>query len=189
MAFEVTNDQEPAAGKLLISEPFINDNNFDRTVILLCEHNENGSFGLVLNQEMPLKLSDIIESNYSEQPIFTGGPVEQNTLHFLHRLGSEVAQTVEVTENVYWGGNFDYVKTMLNFQNQPHSDVRLFVGYSGWEPGQLQNEINRNSWYISNADAALVFDTPAKSVWRETLRRMGGNYRVISNYPTDPRLN
>lgn len=189
MLFEVENDQQPKAGKLLISEPYINDNNFERTVILLCEHNEKGSFGLVLNQEMPLTLSDVIEGNYSEQPIFTGGPVEKNTLHFLHRLGSEIDRTVEVTEDIYWGGNFDYVKNMLNYQSKPHGDVRLFVGYSGWEPGQLQNEVDRNSWYISNADAALIFDTPTKNVWRETLRRMGGNYRIISHYPTDPRLN
>ncbi|MDP5120898.1 MAG: YqgE/AlgH family protein, partial [Spirosomaceae bacterium] len=96
---------------------------------------------------------------------------------------------VEVTENVYWGGNFDYLKNKLNFQSKPHADVRLFIGYSGWEAGQLQNEINRNAWFVSEADAALIFDTPTKSVWRETLRRMGGNYRVIANYPTDPRLN
>jgi putative transcriptional regulator len=189
MAFEVTNDQQPAAGKLLISEPFMGDDNFERTVILLCEHNENGSFGLILNQEMPLTLLDVISDTYSEQPIFSGGPVQLDTLHFLHRLGHEVEQTIEVTKGVYWGGNFDYVKTALNYRNQPHADIRLFVGYSGWEAGQLQNEVNRNAWYISEADAALIFDTPTKNVWRETLRRMGGNYRVISNYPTDPRLN
>lgn len=189
MPFEVKNEQQPAAGKLLISEPFMGDDNFERTVILLCEHNASGSFGLVLNQQMSLTLSDVIEGNYSDQPVFTGGPVQQNTLHFLHRLGAEVEQTVEVTENVYWGGNFDYLKNKLNFQSKPHADVRLFIGYSGWEAGQLQNEINRNAWFVSEADAALIFDTPTKSVWRETLRRMGGNYRVIANYPTDPRLN
>lgn len=189
MAFEVTNNQRPQAGKLLISEPFMGDENFERTVILLCEHNEKGSFGLVLNQGMTLTLSDVIENSYSEQPLFTGGPVQQNTLHFLHRLGAEVEQSVEVAEDIYWGGNFDYLKTMLNYQSKPHADVRLFIGYSGWEGGQLQGEINRDAWYIADADAELIFDTPTKNIWRETLRRMGGEYRVISNYPIDPRLN
>ena len=116
------------------------DENFERTVILLCEHNDNGSFGLVLNQGMSLTLSDVIDDNYSEQPLFTGGPVQQNTLHFLHRLGAEVEQTTEVAEDIYWGGNFEYLKTMLNFQSKPHADVRLFIGYSGWSESQLKEE-------------------------------------------------
>ena len=165
------------------------DKNFERTVILLCEHNANGSFGLVLNQETEFTLSNVIDDNYSEQPIFTGGPVQKNTLHFLHRLGNEVDGTTKVTEGIYWGGNFDYIKTVLNYQSQVNDSVKLFVGYSGWEAGQLQQELDRNAWYVTDADPSLVFDTPPKDIWRGILRQMGGTYKVISNYPTDPRLN
>lgn len=189
MLFETPQNQQPKAGKLLISEPYMGDENFERTVILLCEHNDKGSFGLVLNQKTQLTLSDVIDNNYSEQPIFTGGPVQQNTLHFLHRLGKDVINTSKVADNIYWGGDFEQIKSMLNYKSGETSAVKLFVGYSGWEAGQLQLELARNSWYITNADASLIFDTPPKDVWRSVLRQMGGNYKVISNYPTDPRLN
>lgn len=189
MTFDVTNDQEPKAGKLLISEPFMGDENFDRTVILLCEHNANGSFGLILNQQTKFKLTDVIDNNYSEQPIFTGGPVQQNTLHFLHRLGQEVNNTLKVAEDIFWGGDFEQIKTQLNYQSGTTDAIKLFIGYSGWEAGQLQREIDRNSWYLTDANASFIFDTPPKDIWRSVLRQMGGSYKVISNYPVDPRLN
>lgn len=187
--FETPTNQKPEAGKLLISEPFMGDENFERTVILLCEHNANGSFGLVLNQKTKFTLSDVIDDSYSEQPIFTGGPVQQNTLHFLHRLGNEVHNTTQVTDDIYWGGDFEQVKSMLNYQNGETDTVKLFIGYSGWEAGQLQQELSKDAWYVTDADPSFIFETPPKDVWRQVLRQMGGNYKVISNYPTDPRLN
>lgn len=189
MSIENPLSHQPEAGKLLISEPFMGDENFERTVILLCEHNANGSFGLVINQKTQLTLADIIDDNYSEQPIFTGGPVQQNTLHILHTLGHDVQNSVKVAEGIYWGGDFEYIKTMLNYQNGETSKLKLFVGYSGWAAGQLEREIGQNTWYLTTATPSLVFDTPPKETWREVLRQMGGNYKIISNYPTDPRLN
>lgn len=186
---DVKNTQHPAKGKLLISEPFLADKNFERTVILLCEHNANGSFGLVLNQTTDLTLSDVIDDSYSEQPLFSGGPVDKNTLHFLHRLGNDVPHTVFVSEGVQWAGEFQHIKTLLNFGKQQAENIKLFIGYSGWGAGQLEQEIAQNSWYVSDADAELIFDTPPKDIWRATLRRMGGNFKVLSHYPTDPRLN
>lgn len=189
MHFETPQHQQPEAGKLLISEPFMGDENFERTVILLCEHNTNGSFGLVLNQKTKLTLSDVIDDNYSEQPIFTGGPVQQNTLHFLHSLGNEVLYTSKVADGIYWGGDFEHIKSMLNYKSGETDEVKLFVGYSGWEAGQLQKELGRNAWYVADADPTLIFETPPKDVWRRVLRKMGGSYKVIANYPIDPRLN
>lgn len=181
--------QSPAAGKLLIAEPYMGDENFERTVILLCEHNANGSFGLVLNQPTQLTLSDVIDDTYSDQKLLIGGPVDRNTLHFVHRLGNQVENAITIGENIQWAGNFDYVKTMLNIGTINADDIRLFVGYSGWGAGQLQREMDRNAWFVADADASLIFDTPVNAIWRATLKKMGGNFRVIANYPTDPRLN
>jgi putative transcriptional regulator len=179
----------PANGKLLISEPFMGDPNFERSVVMLCEHNAKGSFGLVLNQKTNLTLSDVMDGVYVDLPIYLGGPVEQNTLHFLHRLGNQVEGTIDVGNGIYWAGDFDNVKTLINIGVIKEQDIRLFVGYSGWGVGQLDNEIKRNSWIISETSADFIFDTPSDQFWRAILKNMGGEYKVLSNYPIDPRLN
>ncbi|WP_229251097.1 YqgE/AlgH family protein [Emticicia sp. BO119] len=176
-------------GKLLIAEPFLGDPNFERSVVLLCEHNSTGSFGLVLNQTTSLHLDDVIENVYGELPLFIGGPVEQNTLHFIHRLGNQIEGAVDIGNGIYWSGDFESVKTLINIGKVSENDIRLFIGYSGWSAGQLVDEMNRNSWIVSETDAHFIFDTPADQFWRAILKSMGGEYKVLSNYPTDPRLN
>ena len=176
-------------GNLIIAEPFLGDKNFERSVAILCEHNEQGSFGLVLNQQTNLKLDDVMENVYGDLPLFLGGPVEQNTLHFIHRLGTQITGTIEIGNGIYWSGNFEEVKTLINIGKITEKDIRLFVGYSGWGSGQLEGEMKQNSWIVSETDANFIFDTPTKEFWRAVLKRMGGEYKVLSNYPTDPRLN
>jgi putative transcriptional regulator len=176
-------------GKLLIAEPFLGDPNFERSVVLLCEHNEQGSFGLVLNQTSNLHLDDVMENMYGEFPLYIGGPVEQNTLHFIHRLGNQIDKSVDIGNGIYWSGDFEEVKTLINIGKISENDIRLFIGYSGWSAGQLADEMNRNSWIVSETDAHFIFDTPANQFWRAILKSMGGEYKVLSNYPTDPRLN
>lgn len=176
-------------GKLLIAEPFLGDPNFERSVVLLCEHNDQGSFGLVLNQSTNLKLDDVMENVYGDLPLFLGGPVEQNTLHFIHRLGDEIEGAVALGGGIYWSGDFESVKTLINIGKITEKDIRLFVGYSGWSAGQLNDEMKRDSWIVSETNAHFIFDTPAGQFWRAILKQMGGDYKVLSNYPTDPRLN
>ncbi len=176
-------------GKLLIAEPFMGDPNFERSVVLLCEYNEKGSFGLVLNQKTNLTLADVMDDVYMDFPIYLGGPVEQNTLHFIHRLGNQVEGAIEIGNGIYWSGDFDNVKTLINIGVIKEQDIRLFVGYSGWGAGQLDNEMKRNSWITSETNANFIFDTPSDQFWRAILKSMGGEYKVLSNYPTDPRLN
>lgn len=176
-------------GKLLIAEPFLGDPNFERSVVLLCEHTSQGSFGLVLNQTTNLRLDDVLENVYTDLPLYIGGPVEQNTLHFIHRLGNQIEGAVEIGEGIYWSGDFEHIKSLINIGKVSEKDIRLFVGYSGWSAGQLDDEMKRDSWIISATDASFLFDTPVDKLWRAVLKRMGGEYKVLSNYPTDPRLN
>jgi putative transcriptional regulator len=176
-------------GKLIIAEPFLGDRNFERSVVILCEHSEQGSFGLVLNQLTNLHLDDVMENVYGDFPLFLGGPVEHNTLHFIHRLGNQIAGTIDIGNGIYWSGDFDEVKTLINIGKISANDIRLFVGYSGWGIGQLDAEMKQNSWIVSETDASTIFDTPTKEFWHAVLKRMGGEYKVLSHYPTDPRLN
>lgn len=179
----------PSKGKFLIAEPFLGDTNFERSVVLLCEHNENGSFGLVMNQKSNLNLGDVMENIYGDMPLYVGGPVEQNTLHYIHRLGSQINNSIAIGNGIYWSGDFEEIRTLINIGKITEKDIRFFLGYSGWGNGQLMNEMKQNSWIVSDADAAFIFDTPNEQFWRAVLKRMGGEYKVLSNYPTDPRLN
>jgi putative transcriptional regulator len=177
-------------GSLLIAKPFLGDPNFERGVILMCEHNDQGSFGFVLNQTTDLFLGDVLdETIYQDITLHLGGPVEKNTLHFIHRRPDLVTGGTEIMKDVYWGGDFNNVKTLLNLNTLKQEDVMFFIGYSGWSGGQLDDEIKQDSWIISNTTSDFLFSTPSSNFWREILRNMGGEYRSIAHYPIDPRLN
>lgn len=178
------------SGDLLIAEPFLGDPNFERSVVLICEHNSLGSFGLVWNQTMQLNLDDVLSENiYPDVALFVGGPVEKNTLHYIHRRPDLISKSRPVAEGLFWGGDFEEIQRLLNLGTLPVTDIRFFVGYSGWSAGQLDDELKRDSWIVTPARAEALFNTPTDQFWRAVLRQMGGEYRVLSHYPTDPRLN
>ncbi|MFT2011049.1 YqgE/AlgH family protein [Pontibacter sp. 13R65] len=179
------------AGSVLISEPFLGDPNFERSVILLCNHEEQeGTFGLVLNKMSNLMLSDVLdvfESSFDIE-LGIGGPVQYNTLHYVHRL-PDLPEAIKLGENVYWGGDFEALKARISAGTVATADIRFFLGYSGWTAGQLQEEINKNVWIVNNNAVNKLFNFESGSLWHELLRQMGGKYKVLSNYPIDPRLN
>ncbi|WP_149241624.1 YqgE/AlgH family protein [Dyadobacter sp. 32] len=182
--------QSPSKGCLMIAKPFLGDPNFERGVILLCTYNEQGSFGFVLNQVTELFLGDVLEETiYQDIPLHLGGPVEKNTLHFIHRRPDLITGGDEIMKGVFWGGDFEQAKTQLNINGLDKTDIRFFIGYSGWGGGQLENEMKEESWIVTQADSDFLFSTPPESFWREILRKMGGAYRSIAHYPIDPRLN
>ena len=188
--FKFKNDIPPQKGSLLISEPFLPDPNFERTVVLLCEHNEDGSFGFVLNKPSQVSVSEIMdELEGVDSTVYVGGPVEQNTLHFIHR-SAELEGGTPVGVGIYWGGNFEQLSVMAAEGLVNPDDFRFFAGYSGWSEGQLEDEIKENSWIVTPPpDTSLIFDSPVNSLWKSVLKQLGGRFNVYSNYPTDPRLN
>jgi len=182
---------EPQKGDLLISEPFLADPNFARTVILLCEHNEEGSFGFVLNKPAQVKLNELLdEAGNREDSIYIGGPVQQNTLQFIHKNDGLIEGGIEVKEGIFWGGNFEQMLAMMEGELIHAEDIKFFVGYSGWAAGQLKDELKVNSWIISrDVNIEQVFHTDVESLWKEVLNTMGGKYKIVANFPVDPRLN
>ncbi len=184
------SDLTPATGVLLIAPPMMDDPNFKRTIVLLCEHGEDGSFGLILNRTMTLPLSDIVDgmAEYSG-PLFEGGPVQQNTLHVLHRHGERVGETREIAAEVYWGGDFDAIRAMLASQEASDTEFRFFLGYAGWSPGQLAAEIEQGGWILAASDESIVFSSEPSRLWSDALRRLGGEFALLANYPEDPRMN
>ncbi|HEX5169328.1 MAG TPA: YqgE/AlgH family protein [Cyclobacteriaceae bacterium] len=188
--FNYKNQIKPAKGRLLISEPFLPDPNFERTVVLLCEHNEEGSFGFVLNKPSLIKVSEVMEDvkNLHEQ-VFVGGPVQQDTLHFIHR-NTAVENTSVILDGIYWGGSVESLLLLDDTQQLSGNDIRFFLGYSGWGPGQLESELDEESWIVCDyVTQDLLFDTDPKMMWKKALDDMGGRFSLYSNYPVDPRLN
>lgn len=188
--FKYKNKLKPEKGRLLISEPFLPDPNFERTVVLLCEHNEEGSFGFVLNKPSALKVSEVIEDMASiENVVFVGGPVQQDTLHYIHRHVT-VENAIELRDKINWGGDFESILSLSDTRQLGANDIRFFLGYSGWGPGQLEEELEQESWIVCDfVTNQLLFDTAPEQLWRTALDNMGGRFSVYSNYPVDPRLN
>ena len=184
-------DIEPATGVLLIAAPALADPNFRRSVVLLCDHGEEGTFGLVLNRPLTLRLSDVMdEVEQYDDTLSLGGPVEQNTLHYLHRHGDIIPNAVHVVHDIYWGGEFATIKALISSgQLQGQEDLRFFLGYAGWGPEQLSDEIGLGGWILDHADAEAIFSVEPSRLWRTVLRRMGGDFALIANFPDDPRLN
>lgn len=182
-------------GTLLISQPFLGDPNFERSVVLLCrDEPAEGSFGLVLNRLSTLTLGDVLDLPdlagpvAAGLPLYVGGPVEPNTLHFLHRR-ADLPGATAVGQDVYWGGDFDVLLGFVGSGAVGAGDVRLYAGYSGWSAGQLAGELEGQSWIRHPASAGKVFTLASDAFWREILREKGGRFKVLANYPVDPRLN
>jgi putative transcriptional regulator len=179
----------PATGKLLIAEPFLKDGNFLRTVILLCDHSEEGTIGFVLNQETDLVLGEIVaEIATCNQPINIGGPVQNDTLHMLHQM-PEILGGKKITDNIFWGGDFDLLKESFLTTPLPSRQLRLFLGYAGWAKGQLAEEMKDGAWIVTDANTDLVFNTAPQDVWRKAIALLGKEYRYLSQLPIDPQLN
>lgn len=185
-----TNNIEPGKGKLLISEPFLGDYYFKRSVVLLADHNEEGSFGLILNKPLDIKLSEIVaDLPEFDTKVYLGGPVESDNIFFIHTLGDQVEGSLEVLNGIYWGGNLEVIKEMMLLKKISPSEIRFFLGYSGWSPKQLDEELKRNSWVVSSTNSKDVFDAKPKMLWKKSLKRLGGDYSFWTKFPVDPMQN
>lgn len=181
---------EPAPGILLIADPFLKDPNFLRTVVFLCEHREEGSFGFVLNRQFENTLDELIpELEGHKIPVYYGGPVQVDTIHFLHQLPEKIPGGQEVIKGVYWGGDFDAVVGLLKNKHVDTERIRFFIGYSGWSDGQLQEEMNEKTWLTVKATRKLIFHSNYSNIWKEALKHLGGDYEMMVNFPIDPQLN
>ena len=190
-SYEFEKGKELAAGSLLLSEPFMYDENFKRTVVLICDHSEdNGTIGLILNKPIKLRLHDLVEKFPSlDGTLFLGGPVGTDSLQFLHRLGNKIENSIPLADNLYWGGDIEQVKELIGRKKIAPNDIRFFIGYSGWGYDQLMDELKENSWIIAIASSKYVFDSEKDSLWKEVMSQLGGIYNTMARYPENPALN
>ena len=181
---------EPGPGILLVADPFLKDPNFLRTVVFLCEHQDEGSFGFVLNRKYENTLDELIPELEGHQlPLYYGGPVQIDTIHFLHQYPEEIPGGLEVMKGVYWGGDFEKVVDMIKNEIIDTAKIRFYIGYSGWTSGQLSNELTEKSWLTVQATRKIVFHKNYLEIWKESLKQLGGDYEMMINFPIDPQLN
>lgn len=191
--FKIThNNLLPAQGSILISEPFLQDAYFQRSVVLLVEHNTQGSMGFVLNKKTDLIVNTFFPEleEYPEIPIYLGGPVSANRLFFIHSLGDLIVPgSVKIKDRLYFDGDFEALKRYIQNGHSIEGKVKFFLGYSGWTEGQLGNEISKNSWVVSHAAKENVLLADGESFWKNSLEQLGSNYEAWTKYPKDPYLN
>jgi putative transcriptional regulator len=181
----------PESGRLLISEPFMMDPNFKRSVILLTEYGSAGAMGFVLNHLSEYMLGDLLpDLPYSEMPVYSGGPVGEDTLHFIHRCPDKIEDGIEIVKGIYWGGNFETVKSLVSNYQLTDSEIRFFTGYSGWTPGQLDDEIAEDTWIVTDKfTPEVIFSHDDQNIWRQVIISLGTRYAHIANFPENPELN
>jgi putative transcriptional regulator len=177
-------------GLLLISDPFLKDPNFSRTVILICEHDSHGSLGFVLNKLYEDNLSELLQNiggiNF---PVYHGGPVHEHTLHFLHKRPDLISDGLEISDGIFWGGNFEEVIILLQQNKLTQNDIRFYIGYSGWGEGQLEEELQAKSWITRDSTQHIIFHKNVEQLWQYALKDLGGEYALMVHYPNDPQLN
>lgn len=181
----------PKKGHLLIAEPSIlGDVSFNRSVILLADHNEEGSIGFILNKPLDYTINDLIPEIEGTFKIYNGGPVEQDNLYFIHKIPELIPNSIEISHGIYWGGDFKKVTELINNNELSNKDIRFFLGYTGWENKQLANELLSNAWIVAaNIYKKAIIEKSDVSFWKEKMLELGGEYSIWSNAPEDPSYN
>lgn len=184
------NKVAPKKGRILLAEPFLQDNYFKRSIVLLTEHSNEGAVGFVLNKPIDVKVNEVMEGfPFFDSDVCIGGPVSTNTVHYIHTLGDIIPNAVHVVDNIYWGGDFDFVKNLIKEGELNSDQIRFFLGYSGWHAGQLENELEQNSWLITEIHSSLIMKHSNSNVWKTTLSQLGEKYKIWSDFPENPGLN
>ena len=184
------NSIKPQKGSLLISEPTLKDSYFNRSVVLIVEHNNDGTVGFILNKQIDIDLNSIVRDfDEIEASVFFGGPVNKDNLFFIHSFGKAIEGALQITNKLFWGGDFTMLKDILRKDKSNLQKVRFFIGYSGWDPGQLQMELDQNSWVVKSMVEDNILSSSPKNLWKDILRNMGNEVALLSFFPENPQLN
>ena len=193
--FNKLNSLNLEKGRVLIADPFLSDDYFSNAVILLCEINEKGAFGIVLNHYIEETVSDFMtkfsDLDTSDYKISLGGPVDTDSIYYIHTRPDLIKNSINVFEDIYLGNGeeFDVVADLIRSKQLSHNEIKFSLGYSGWTAGQLEEELKKNSWFVGNLSSATLMNYQEKDIWKKTLEQMSEKHRVISNFPQNPMLN
>jgi len=185
-----SNNLIPKKGRVLISEPFLPGNYFSRSIVLLVAHSKKGSVGFILNKKTELQVPDYLSGfNDFDADIYVGGPVATDSIYFIHKRADLIPGSIHVLDDIHWGGDFDEMRRLINLGIINTEEVRFFLGYSGWDAGQLEREIKENSWLVNDVESTLVMRNLGAESWVEFVKKVGKRYVIWENYPENPSLN
>mgnify|MGYP001796820763 CR=1 FL=1 len=182
---------KPKKGKLLVAEPTLTgDVSFNRSVVLLAEHNNEGSVGFILNKPLDYTINDLISEITVPFKVFNGGPVELDNLYFIHKVPHLIQDSIEISDGIFWGGHFEKTVELINNETITAKDIRFFLGYSGWDSSQLDQELSSKSWIVvRNEYESGILEKSSNAFWKEKMVELGGDYLLWSNAPENPSLN
>jgi len=185
-----TNNVPPQKGRILIAEPFLPGNYFSRSVVFLVAHSDKGSVGFILNKEINFEMNDMFPDFPDfDAKVFLGGPVSTDSIYYIHKLGNQIPGSIKVLDNLYWGGDFESLKSQISAGLIKSSDIHFFLGYSGWDAGQLEGELKDDSWLVTDVNEEDVMHDFDEESWTVFVKRAGNRYSVWENFPENPTLN
>lgn len=181
----------PTRGRVLISNPFLSDYFFKRAVVLLVDHSEDGSFGVIVNKPLDFRVNDVTKSfPTSTSQVFLGGPVKTEGLFYIHTLGEVIPESLQVMKGLWWGGELSVLEEIIMDDPERASEsVRFYLGYSGWVTNQLKGEIQSKSWAITNVNVGEIMEGSTNNLWDEKVRELGKSYDPWLKMPVDPSFN
>lgn len=181
--FDFVNGQLPSKGSVLLSEPFLQDPHFERSVVLICEHSDAESFGFVLNHKSAVQLKDLLDIAPANIPVFIGGPVANNSLFYLHTF-ADIESSEEILPGLFFGGDITEILERISKEKNMFKNIRFFIGYSGWSKGQLVQEIEERAWIsVDNISMQTLLSTPSDQLWKKCLSVQGNQFQTFSIFP------
>lgn len=178
-------------GKVLIAEPFLEDPNFKRTTVVICDHQtEDGTVGFILNRPLEMEINELVDDFPDfEAEVYFGGPVRTDTIHYIHNVGDLLEGSTKVDEGIFWGGDFDKLKFLIKQELIKPENIRFFVGYSGWGEEQLEGELDARTWLVADLHANYIFKSDPFELWQQVLENKGDTFAVIAQMPDSANLN
>ena len=185
-----TNNVPPQKGRILIAEPFLHGDYFSRSVVFLVAHSEKGAVGFILNKKIDFRLQDVfIDFPEFDAHVYLGGPVSADSIFFVHKVGEKLPGSIKVLGNLSWGGDFETLKNLISKGMVKPSDIHFFLGYSGWDAGQLEGEIKEDSWLVTDVDENAIMRESQDVSWTDFVVKAGNRYSIWQNYPENPSFN
>ena len=185
-----SNNIAPQKGRILIAEPFLSGNYFNRSVVFLVAYSKKGAVGFILNKKVDFPVQDAFPDFPDfNADVYLGGPVSTDSVYFIHKLGDKLPGSIHVMGDLYWGGDFEVLKRDIRSGKINSSDIRFFLGYSGWDGGQLEDELKEDSWLVTDVEQNEVMKDLSESSWFDFVKKAGTRYSVWENFPENPALN